>query len=91
MTAGTVRVALRWSDIAAMPPGRRRDQLAYSWRRKAREQHLAAVFDAEAFDAIRTQAEHERRLAIATYRDPADLLRERRAVLALVTQTGRDT
>lgn len=89
-TPGTVRIAVRWSDIAAMPPGRRRDQLAYSWRRRARAEHVAAVQDAETADTIRAQAEHERQLAVLMHPDPDDTLRERRTVLALAGhRTGR--
>jgi len=89
-TQTTMRVALRWSDIQSMPPGRRRDQLAYSWRKKARDKHMAHVVDAETFDVLRVQAERERVLAVIQYGDTPEITRERRAILALINTTKAD-
>lgn len=84
MTAPVVYLPIRWSDIQAMPPSDRRDELAYSWRRKAQGYQARAQAEDDAQPVLRARAELTRAAAVLTFDDHPAVLAERRAILAAV-------
>ncbi|KMM45601.1 hypothetical protein CWIS_09675 [Cellulomonas sp. A375-1] len=70
MTAPTVSIPLTYADVMAMPPGARRDELAYLWRMRDEQRRRALVREDMDLDAILDDAEDCRRAALDRWRDP---------------------
>lgn len=84
MRTPTVHLAIRFSDLQAMRPSPRRDELLYAWQQRAQTQNRRNIAVMEAEPLFKARAEATRAAAVLTYDDPPAVLAERRAILAAV-------
>lgn len=81
MTAPTVAVPLTYADVMALPPGDRRDELAYLWRTRDEQRRRALAREDMDLDALLDDAEDCRRAALERHHDSRRAQADRRAEL----------